>query len=135
MNADCARLAPYVVNSDGSLSRTDLDSGLKSEFKKWDTNGDGQLTLAESEPLNDHLRAMNVNASPVMDWNGDGRIAYDEFASGWRTMFDLCTSKGSDIVTKADLARSPSVVPPREKPEGDRPEGASSPNAGHGGSY
>src|SRR5262245_52962884 len=86
-NSDCSRLAPFVVNGDGSLSRTDLDAGLKTEFKKWDANGDGQLTQAEAGPLNDHLRAMNVNASPVMDWNGDGRIAHDEFASGWRTMF------------------------------------------------
>lgn len=132
MNADCARLAPYVVNNDGSLSRSDLDTGLQAEFKKWDANGDGQLTTSESGPLNDHLRAMNVNASPVMDWNGDGRIAYDEFASGWRTMFDLCASKGGDIVTKADLARSPNVAPPLEKPKDERPEGASSPNAGHG---
>ena len=134
-NSDCARLAPFVVNSDGSLSRSDLDAGLKTEFKKWDTNADGQLTQSESGPLNESLRALNVNASPVMDWNGDGHIAYDEFASGWRTMFDLCASGGSDVVTKADLARSPSVAPPRDKPKDERPEGASSPTAGHGGGY
>jgi hypothetical protein len=131
LNADCERLAPFVVNADGSLARPDLENGLKTEFKKWDKSGDGQLSQAEVQPLNDYLRSLKVNASPVMDWNGDGHVTYDEFASGWRTMFDLCARGEAEIVTKADLERSPSVAPPR--PDDDKkPEGASSDSAGHG---
>jgi hypothetical protein len=131
LNADCERLAPFVVNTEGTLSKPDLEAGLKTEFAKWDKNGDGQLSQAEVEPLNDHLRSLNVGASPVMDWNGDGKVSYDEFAGGWRTMFDLCSHGDTGLVTKADLERSPSVAPPR--PDDDtnkRPEGASSPTAG-----
>jgi hypothetical protein len=133
-NADCERLAPYVVNTDGSLARPDLEVGLKVDFKKWDKNSDGQLSQAEVQPLNDYLRSLKVNASPVMDWNGDGHVTYDEFASGWRTMFDLCARGDSEIVTKADLERSPAVAPPRKTDtDNKRPEGASSPNTGGGG--
>ena len=131
-NADCERLAPFVVSTDGNLARSDLEIGLKGEFKKWDTNGDGQLSGDETRPLNDHLRALNVGASPVMDWNGDGHVSYDEFASGWRTMFDICAHEGSEVVTKADLEHSPNVAPPRND-EHKRPEGASSDNTGGGG--
>lgn len=131
-NADCQRLAPYVVNSDGSLSRSDLTAGLKVEYKKWDTNGDGELSPAEAEPLNDHLRALNVNASPVLDWNGDGKITFEEFASGWGTMFDLCADDGGDVVTKADLQRSPVAPPPKKTDDDKPPEGASTPNPGGG---
>jgi hypothetical protein len=132
-SADCERLAPFVANADGSLSKADLENGLKTEFKGWDKNADGQLSQAEAVPLNDHLRSLNVGASPVMDWNGDGHISYEEFASGWRTMFDLCGGEDSGVVTKADMTRSPNVTPPRKTDEEKRPEGASSPNTGGGG--
>jgi hypothetical protein len=125
VNADCERLSAYVVNADGSLARPDLENGLKGEFKKWDKSGDGQLSQAETQPLNDHLRSLHVNASPVMDWNGDGHVTYDEFASGWRTMFDLCARGDSDVVTKADLERSPSVPAPSKTDEEKSPGGAS----------
>jgi hypothetical protein len=130
-NADCERLAPFVVNADGSLAKADLETGLTAEYKKWDKNGDGQMSQAEAGPLNDQLRALKVGASPVMDWNGDGRIAFDEFAGGWRTMFDLCGGEKNGVVTKADMTRSPNVTTPRDAPAG-RPEGASSPTAGGG---
>ena len=134
-NADCQRLAPYVVNADGTLSRADLTAGLQAEFKKWDKNGDGQLSQSESVPLNDYLRSLHVNASPVMDWNGDGHISFDEFASGWRTMFDLCLREGSEVVTKADLERSPNVTPPRkdDTKKSDDDVTTSPPHGGGGG--
>ena len=132
-NADCERLAPFVVNAHDNLSKADLENGLKAEFKGWDKNGDGQLSHAEVEPLNDHLRSLNVGASPVTDWNGDGHISFDEFASGWRTMLELCARDGSDVVTKADMTRSPNVAPPRKTDEEKLPEGASSPSTGGGG--
>ena len=115
-NPDCARLAPLVSNPDGSLSRTEMEAGLKAEFAKWDKDGNGALSAAEVQPLNDSLRALNVGASPVMDWNGDGHVNFQEFAGGWRTMFDLCSRDKSDVVTKADMARSPNVAPPRPSP-------------------
>ncbi len=136
-NANCQLLAPYVVAADGNLTKPDLETGLKGEFKKWDTNGDGQLSSAEAVPLNDHLRALNVGASPVMDWNGDGHISFDEFAGGWRTMFDICAADGGDVVTKADLSHSPNVSGKRPGPDAhDLPPTNGSPRTGgSGGGY
>lgn len=135
-NADCARLAPLVSNPDGSLSRPDMEVALKVEFKKWDKDGNGELSMAEVGPVNDALRAENVGASPVMDWNGDGHVNFEEFAGGWRTMFDLCAHGNGDVVSKADMERSPNVTPPRPSPattpagsSGPKPEGS----GGHGG--
>src|SRR5262249_25946704 len=105
-NPDCDRLAPLVVNPDGTLAKGELEVGLKVEFKKWDKDGNGSLSQAELQPLNDSLRALSMSASPVMDWNGDGRVTFDEFASGWRTMFELCGD--GNVVTKAEMARDQS---------------------------
>ena len=53
-NSDCQRLAPLVVNPDGSLTRPELEAGLKAEFKKWDKDGNGVLSPVEVEPLNEY---------------------------------------------------------------------------------
>jgi hypothetical protein len=132
-NSDCARLAPLVTNPDGSLTRAELETGLKAEFKKWDKDGNGVLSQAEVGPLNEYLRSLNVGASPVMDWNGDGKVDFLEFAGGWRTMFDLCDTHNQGVVTKAAMNRSPNVTPPRPAPATPKPEGSSAPRSGGGG--
>jgi hypothetical protein len=109
-NPDCARLQPLVTSADGSLARADMETGLTLAYKKYDVDGSGQLSMSEVAPANDALRAQNVNASPVMDWNGDGRVNFQEFAGGWRTMFGLCAHGGGDVVTKNDMERSPNVA-------------------------
>ena len=134
-NSDCQRLAPLVVNSDGSLTRAELETGLKAEFKKWDKDGNGVLSPAEVEPLNDYLRSLNVGASPVIDWNADGKVDFQEFASGWRTIFDLCDVNNDGTVTKAEMGHSPNVAPPRPAPAASKPEGTSQPKPPGGGGY
>jgi hypothetical protein len=134
-NSDCARLMPLVSNPDGSLTRAELETGLKAEFKKWDKDGNGALSQAEVEPLNEYLRSLNAGASPVMDWNGDGKVDFQEFAGGWRTMFDLCDLRSDGTVTKAEMGRSPNVAPPRPQPTADTPQGPSPPKKPSGGGY
>ena len=132
--SDCQRLAPLVSNPDGSLTRAELETGLKAEFKKWDTDGNGVLTSTEVEPLNAYLRSLNVGASPVVDWDANGKVSFQEFASGWRTMFDLCDIRSEGTVSKMEMGRSPNVVPPRPAPAQPKPEAPvpSSPGNGRG---
>src|SRR5262245_46065691 len=111
-NANCARLQPLVTASDGSLSRTQMEDALKAKYAKADADKSGDLSAAEVAPINDELRRQNVGASPVMDFNGDGRVNYQEFGSGWKTMFDLCGG-GDEVVTQADMTHSPSIGKPR----------------------
>jgi hypothetical protein len=117
-NPDCARLQPLVVREDGDLTRADMDTSLQGMFKKYDTDGSGELSMAEVAPANDALRALNVNAAPVMDWNGDGRVNAQEFNSGWKTMFGLCAHGGGDVVSKNDMLKSPNVA---AQPAGAKP--------------
>lgn len=129
LNTDCARLQPLFGPNDQELSREAMDAALKVELAKWDKSGDGALTTREAEPLNDELRAENVGASPVTDWNADGQISFQEFASGWRTMFELCDRNGSKTVSYRELGHSPNVTAPRTAPSEPKkpktPDGAS----------
>ena len=112
----CARLQPFFASGAKTLTREALDAGLKVEFAKWDKDGSGDLNGGEIDPLNDQLRRQSNGASPVMDWDGDGRINFTEFASGWRTMFDLCDVGHDNVVTVSELYLSPNVAPPLDGP-------------------
>ncbi len=129
----CARLQPLYGPNDKDLTRKQMDDALQAAYAKWDADGNGELSLRETEPVNDQLRAQNVGASPVTDWNADGRVDFKEFASGWRTMFDLCDSNRNEAISLRELGFSPNVTGPRTAPA-KPPEGASTPPT-HGGGY
>ena len=130
----CARLQPLYGPNDNELTRKQMDDALQTAYAKWDTDGNGELSLRETEPVNDQLRAQNVGASPVTDWNADGRVDFKEFASGWRTMFDLCDRNRNEAISLRELGFSPNVTGPRTAPTKKAPEGASTPPT-HGGGY
>lgn len=130
---ECARLQPLYGAKDSELTRKQMDAALKAAFAKWDVDGNGELGMREIEPVNDELHAENVGASPVTDWNADGHVDFAEFASGWRTMFDLCDSNRNDVVSLRELGFSPNVTAPR--PEPTKPPEGSSESPTHGGGY
>jgi len=108
-----------------------MDAALKVEYAKWDADGNGEISIGETEPLNEELREENVGASPVTDWNGDGHVDFREFASGWRTMFDYCDTNRNDVMSLSELGFSPGVTAPRTAPTAP-PKGASErPKAGY----
>lgn len=129
LNTECARLQPLFGPEDTELSREKMNAGLKLELAKWDKDGNGWLSNSEAQPLNDALRAENVGASPVTDWNADSKIDEKEFGAGWRTMFELCDRNRNDMVSVRELGRSPNVAPPRTSPSEPKkkPEGSSAP--------
>jgi len=134
--SECARLQPLFGPSDEELSRDGMDAALKASMAKYDSDKNGELSYSEIQPVNDDLRAMNVGAAPVRDWNGDGVVNYQEFASGWKTMFDLCDRNRSQTVSWRELGFSPNVTAPRTEPSAPKKpktdEGASErPRAGY----
>jgi hypothetical protein len=134
LTTDCGRLQPLFGPEDQELTREKMDAGLKAEMAKWDTDGNGELSHREIDPLNDSLRENSPGASPVTDWNADGRIDEREFGAGWRTMFELCDRNASQTVSLRELGYSPRVAPPRTEPAAPKkkPEGASErPKAGY----
>lgn len=127
LNTECARLQPLFQPDGSELTREQMDAGLKLELQKWDKDGSGDLSNSEAQPLNDELRAENVGASPVRDWNADGRIDAKEFGSGWRTMFELCDRNRNNMISVRELGHSPNVAAPRTTPTESKkkPEGSS----------
>jgi Ca2+-binding EF-hand superfamily protein len=79
----------YDANHDGRITRDELEGGLKTQFAAADANHDGFLDLGERQAENERrVRADRTGYSPVIDWNMDGRVDYNEFATTMRSTFE-----------------------------------------------
>ena len=75
-------------NSDGIVTRDEMETALKRQFDACDTNHDGRIDVREMQAENDRrFRAAGTGASPLIDWNQDGQVDFDEFAATARSVF------------------------------------------------
>ena len=78
----------YDGNSDGKVSREELEQGLKRQFDACDLNHDGILDAMEIAIENDRrYKAAGTGFSPLIDWNQDGRVDFAEFATTAHSVF------------------------------------------------
>lgn len=110
----------YDGNSDGTVTRAELEEGLRRQFMAADVNGDGRLDGPETRAENDRrFRANGTGASPLIDWNQDGAVSFDEFATTARSVFDEL-DRDHDGVLDRDEVRLPRGRG-AQGPQGGRP--------------
>ena len=81
-------LMGYDFDESGTLTRAELDAGLVAAFGEADRDGDSQLDAEEAGAENQRRwAAEGPAASPLIDWDGNGRIDAAEFSSTARTLF------------------------------------------------
>jgi EF hand len=86
---DIRLMLSYDGNSDGTVTRAELEAGLRRQFMAADTDHDGRLDGDETRAENDRrFRANGTLTSPLIDWNQDGFVSFDEFATTARSVFD-----------------------------------------------
>jgi len=112
----------FDANHDGTVTREELEAGLRGQFATADKNGDGVLDAAETQAENDRRWRENGTAfSPLIDWNQDGVIDFAEFATTARTLFAQLDRDRNGTLAGLEL-RVPVVrqapPPPRMQPNG-----------------
>jgi len=100
-------LLRYDANNDGTVTRAELEAGIKQFFWQADADRNGKLDPAEIAVAN-HRRILldGTAAIPLIDWNQDGVVDFNEFASGPRSLFDDLDLDGNGEVTPAELRRA-----------------------------
>jgi hypothetical protein len=107
-------------NSDGTVTRDEMESALKRQFDACDLNHDGRIDLREMQVENDRrFRAFGTGASPLIDWNQNGMIDFDEFATTARSMFAELDkdNDGKLDMNELRLPRMPGTFVPAEEQE------------------
>lgn len=100
-------LLSFDGNSDGTVTREEMEAALHRQFDACDTNHDGKIDIAEMQAENDRrYRAFGTAASPLIDWNQNNQVDFDEFATTARSMFaEMDKDKDGKLV--ADELRIP----------------------------
>lgn len=111
---DIKLMLSYDENSDGTVTRQELEDGLHRQFAAADLDHDGRIDLKEMQAENDRrFRAFGTEASPLIDWNQDGYIDFDEFASTPRSVFEEM-DKNHDAKLDGNELRLPNAPRPAQ---------------------
>lgn len=99
-----ALLLRHDANKDGSVSRAEMDEGLKKDFAADDTNRDGVLDAAEVEAINQTRWSADASAtSPLIDWNNSGSVDLREYSATVHSVFDDLDADGNGILSAEEL--------------------------------
>lgn len=112
----------YDENSDGTVTRDELEAGLRRQYAAADLNHDGKIDIREMQAENDRrFRAFGTAASPLIDWNQDGIIDFDEFASTARSVFEEMDKNHDRKLDPAELRLpQPGRAAPTPRAQGGR---------------
>jgi Ca2+-binding EF-hand superfamily protein len=73
----------FDTDENGSITPEERRNGLLAELKKYDTNDDGTLSIAEFEALHSaHIRNKMVDRFQMLDEDGDGKVTEAEMSAG-----------------------------------------------------
>jgi Ca2+-binding EF-hand superfamily protein len=110
-------LTKYDANHDGTLTKAEMEAGLKAEFAAADVDRDGCLKADEVRTINEkRIQELGSTATPLIDWNQDGCVDFNEFAGPVRSLF---TAMDRDEDGKLD----PKELNPRAAAQGKKGQG------------
>ncbi len=97
-------LTKYDANHDGTITRAEMEEGLRKEFDAADTNHDGKLDPDEVAAVNaQRWNEDKSTASTIVDWNQDGFVDFNEFAATARSLFADIDRNGDGQLTPDEL--------------------------------
>jgi len=101
-------IANFDTNNDGTVTRAELEAGLRQNFWQADTNRDGRLDPDEVAVANQRRIDLDQStAIPLIDWNQDGYVDFSEFAAGARSQFEQLDLNGDGQVTIDEFRHAP----------------------------
>ena len=131
-HAPVQMLLRFDANHDGSVTRAEMEAGLRADFAAADTNHDGVLEPDEVWAVNEKRSSEDASAaSPLVDWNNDGVVDFDEFAATARSLFDQMDANGDGVLSPAEL--KPKGSGPGQGEKDGEPRGHGGRGGGHGG--
>jgi hypothetical protein len=92
------------ADKNGTVTRAAMETGLKADFAKADINHDGCLEPSEARTVNEQRWQEDASAaSPLIDFQHNGCIDFDEFAATPRSLFEQLDKNGDGKLTPREL--------------------------------
>lgn len=103
-HAPYVQMLRYDANNDGQITRSELEAGIRQDFRQADTNHDGLLDPDEVRVANQRrIRLDQSNATPLIDWDHDGYVDFAEFAAPIRSLFEQYDADEDGVVTLQEM--------------------------------
>ncbi|MEI9992247.1 MAG: hypothetical protein WDM86_19685 [Rhizomicrobium sp.] len=103
-HSPAAALLRYDANHDGTLTRTELLAGLHAEFDTYDVEHKNCLGPDQVRAINQlRVQQDGSQASPLVDWNQDNCIEFNEFSGAALSLFDTLDVNSDGQLTPQEL--------------------------------
>ncbi|HJW41149.1 MAG TPA: hypothetical protein VJ476_07965 [Rhizomicrobium sp.] len=98
----------FDLDGTGTVTREQLEAGLRQYFRQADTNHDGVLEPDEIAAENQRrIKRDGSAAIPLIDWDHKGYVTFDDFASALRSQFEQMDLNGDGKVTIDEFRHAP----------------------------
>ncbi len=130
-HSQSASLLRYDANHDGTLTRAELIAGLKAEYATYDVNHTNCLGPEQVRMINEMRVQQDASqATPLVDWNQDNCIDFNEFSGNTLSLFDTFDTNQDGQLSPQELAAA--GAGPRQPGQGTGQGGRGGRHGGHG---
>jgi len=103
-HSQSSSLLRYDANHDGTLTRAELLAGLHAEFNAYDVNHSNCLGPDQVRAINEMRVQQDASqATPLVDWNQDGCIDFNEFSGNTLSLFDTLDTNQDGQLSPQEL--------------------------------
>jgi len=108
-------LAEFDLNHDGKVTRDEFNKAVGQEFF---AASHGQQTMSEDQFIASRTKDLHQRVTEMFhrsDWNGDGKLSFDEFAAPTRAAFERMDRDGTGVAMCSARRSVADETPPQRR--------------------